>query len=99
LAGVDGGESTGQVCDKLVRAGKTDLGIANSKRRHALQEQHGIRHRDFEVGLLQAVAKLVSKSSIWGVVLSFIASCGLMNRPGVVRENRSLTSYRVRTVS
>ena len=56
-AGVDGFESRGQIGDELVSSGKADLRVAHAESRHALQEQNGIGHRDFELRLLQSVAQ------------------------------------------
>src|ERR1700734_4192435 len=55
--GIDRSARSGQVRDKLIGAGKADLRIAHAKARHALQEHHSIRYRDFEVGLLQPVTQ------------------------------------------
>ncbi len=46
-----------QVRDKLVRAGKANLGVMQAKARHALQQQNRIGHGDVEVRLLHAVAQ------------------------------------------
>jgi hypothetical protein len=51
------GESAGQVADKLVGPGESNLGIAHAKGRHTLKQEHGIGHRDFQIRLLQAVAE------------------------------------------
>ena len=56
-AGIDIGESAGQVADKVVGAGESDLGIVHAESRHALQQEHGIGHRDLQIRLLHAVAE------------------------------------------
>ena len=50
-------KSGGQVCDELIGAGKTDLGIVDAKDGHVLQEADGIGHGDVDIGLLQPVAE------------------------------------------
>ncbi len=56
-AGVDGVERGGQIGDKLVGAGEADLRVAHAECRHALKQEHGVGHGDFEVRLLQTVAQ------------------------------------------
>ena len=47
----------GQVGDKLVGAGETDLRKVHAERAHALQKQDGVGYGDFEIRLLQSVAQ------------------------------------------
>ena len=54
---IDIGEGAGEVADKLVRAGESDLGVVHAEGRHALQQEHGIGHRDLQIRLLHAVAE------------------------------------------
>ena len=68
-AGFDGVERGGQIGDKLVGAGKTDLRVTHAECGHALQEQDGVGHRDLELRLLQAVAQAGVKESTWGARL------------------------------
>ena len=72
--GVDGIESGGEAGNELVRAGKADLRVAQAEGSHALQEQHGVGHRDLEVRLLQAIAQAgVKDLDLWrGVFLHWV---------------------------
>jgi hypothetical protein len=56
-SGIDIGEGGGEIGDKMVCAGETDLSVLDSEGGHALKKPDSIGNGDFEVWLLQPVAE------------------------------------------
>jgi len=86
--GRHGDRGGSQIGDKLVGAGKTDLGIVNAKGCHLPQQVDGVGHGDVDIRLLQAIAQ--------AGVEDFDFSGFLQRRRngGLEREDRAIPGHR-----